>query len=116
MYRIPVSAGKTVPITMNASGPRRSTRRPANGENSRIGKPNIAKVSPMRAEVGAEALQEQAPDDLVGPAREVAPDVEDQGRDQAAVEEARRAPAGRALRSRGRRPTAPTSALPRGIR
>ena len=36
-------------MTMNASDPRRSTSRPANGDSSSTGSPNIAKVSPIRS-------------------------------------------------------------------
>ena len=43
-------------MTMNASEPRRSTSRPANGDSSRTGSPNIAKVSPIEIEAGPEAL------------------------------------------------------------
>ena len=47
--RIPVTAGRIDPSTMNANDPRRSTIRPANGENSRTGSPNIANVNPISA-------------------------------------------------------------------
>ena len=52
-----MTAGRIEPMTMNASEPRRSTSRPANGDRSRTGSPNIAKVSPMSVEAGPEALR-----------------------------------------------------------
>ena len=45
---------------------------------------------PDEREIGPESLEEQAPDDLVRAAREVAPGVDDDHRDEPAVPEARR--------------------------
>ncbi len=41
--------GMTHPTTMKRYDPRRSTMRPANGDSSRTGSPNIANVKPMRS-------------------------------------------------------------------
>ena len=107
-----MTAGRIDPMTMNASEPRRSTRRPANGESNSTGSPNIAKVSPIEVEARPEALEEQAPDDLVGAAGEIAAGVDDEGRDQAAV------PAGASVPARsgaGRRDRRRSSAAARRV-
>ena len=66
---------------------RRSARRSARAQDRQA---EHREGQPDEREVGAEALEEQAPDDLVRATREVAAGVDDEGRDEAAVPEARR--------------------------
>ena len=56
--------------------------------------PEHREREPDQAEAGPEPLQEEAPDHLVGAGREVAADVDDERRDQAAIEQAHRDAAG----------------------
>src|SRR6185436_1968709 len=52
--------------------------------------PEHREGQPDQVETGPEPLEEEAPDDLVGPAREEAAGVDDQGRDEPAVPQPRR--------------------------
>ena len=65
--------------------------------------PEHREGQPDQVETGPESLEEEAPDDLVGAAREVAAGVDDEDRDQAAVPEPGRAQRPDARVRRGRR-------------
>ena len=77
---------------MKARAPRRSTIRPAIGDRTQDRQPEHRERQPDQGQVRAEALEEQAPDDLVRATGVVAAGVDDEGRDEPAVEQAHRPP------------------------
>ena len=75
---------------MNANAPAPVDEPAGERREQQDRQPEHRERQPDQVEPGAEVLEEQAPDDLVGAAREVAAGVDHEGRDQAAVPEARR--------------------------
>ena len=115
-------AGRIDPMMMNAREPRRSTCRPEERGQQQHRQSEHREGQPDQIETGPESLEEEAPDDLVGPTREVAAGVDDQDGDEPAVPEPgrdRRPDAPRVRRDRRRwrrRPAGWSRALPAGTR
>ena len=77
-------------MTMNANAPAPIDQPAGERRQEQHRQPEHRERQADQVEAGAELLEEQAPDDLVRAAGEVAARVDDEGRDQAAVPEAGR--------------------------